>query len=71
MGACQIQLLTKCFFWSRYDMIVIGAGTSGSVFLHELAKRQQASGPEGRPRVLVVEAGGPTLASLGGSDFPS
>jgi len=53
---------------AEYDLIVIGAGTAGGVFLSELVERQLA-GSESK-RVLVIEAGGATLASLGGTDFP-
>ena len=50
----------------RYDVIIIGGGTAGTIVA---AKLQAASG--GRERILIIEAGGPTAASIGGTDYPS
>ncbi|MGH7891968.1 MAG: GMC family oxidoreductase N-terminal domain-containing protein, partial [Thermodesulfobacteriota bacterium] len=49
----------------RYDVIIIGGGTAGTIVA---AKLQAASG--GRKRILIIEAGGPTAASIGGTDYP-
>ena len=48
-----------------YDAIVVGGGSAGAIVA---AKLQIASG--GRKRILVIEAGGPTAAAIGGSDRP-
>ncbi len=48
-----------------YDAIIIGGGTAGTIVA---AKLQAASG--GRKRILIIEAGGPTRATFGGTDFP-
>ena len=50
----------------RYDVIIVGGGTAGAIVA---AKLQTAS--RGRKRILVIEAGGPTAAAIGGSDRPS
>jgi cellobiose dehydrogenase (acceptor) len=49
-----------------FDAIIVGGGAGGSIVA---AKLQLASG--GRKRILVIEAGGPTSATIGGTDFPS
>jgi len=49
----------------RYDTIIIGGGTAGVIVA---AKLQAASA--GRKRILIIEAGGPTAASIGGTDLP-
>lgn len=49
----------------RYDVIIIGGGTAGVIVA---AKLQAASG--GRKRALIIEAGGKTAASIGGTDLP-
>jgi len=49
----------------RYDAIIVGGGTAGAIVA---AKLQLASG--GRKRILVIEAGGPTSAAIGGTDRP-
>jgi choline dehydrogenase-like flavoprotein len=49
----------------RYDAIIIGGGTAGVIVATKL---QMASG--GRKRILIIEAGGPTAAAIGGTDFP-
>jgi choline dehydrogenase-like flavoprotein len=48
-----------------YDAIIIGGGTAGTIVA---AKLQAASG--GRKRIVIIEAGGPTSVSIGGTDFP-
>ena len=48
-----------------YDAIVVGGGAAGAIVA---AKLQIASG--GRKRILIIEAGGPTSAAIGGTDFP-
>ncbi len=48
-----------------YDAIIVGGGTAGSIVATKL---QTASG--GRKRILIIEAGGPTSAAIGGTDFP-
>src|ERR1700722_19013096 len=48
-----------------YDAIIIGGGTAGTIVT---AKLLAASG--GRKRILIIEAGGPTGATIGGTDFP-
>ncbi|HKD69982.1 MAG TPA: GMC family oxidoreductase [Candidatus Binataceae bacterium] len=48
-----------------YDAIIVGGGTAGTIVA---AKLQMASG--GRRRILIIEAGGPTAASIGGTAFP-
>jgi len=50
----------------QYDAIVVGGGTAGAIVA---AKLQRASG--GRKRILIIEAGGPTAAAIGGRDRPS
>src|SRR5262249_52853569 len=49
-----------------YDAIIVGGGTAGTIVA---AKLQLASG--GRRRILIIEAGGPTSASIGGTAFPA
>jgi choline dehydrogenase-like flavoprotein len=49
----------------RYDAIIIGGGTAGVIVA---AKLRIASG--GTKRILIIEAGGPTAAAIGGTDFP-
>jgi cellobiose dehydrogenase (acceptor) len=49
-----------------YDAIIVGGGTSGAIVA---AKLQLASG--GKKRILIIEAGGPTSAAIGGDAFPS
>lgn len=48
-----------------YDMIIVGGGAAGAILA---AKLRLASG--GRKRILIIEAGGPTSAAIGGTDFP-
>jgi choline dehydrogenase-like flavoprotein len=48
-----------------YDAIIVGGGTAGTIVATRL---QMASG--GRKRILIIEAGGPTAASIGGTAFP-
>ena len=67
--ASQLGTLTGCDSVSRasgrYDVIIIGGGTAGVIVASKL---QAASG--GRKRILIIEAGGPTAASIGGTDRP-
>lgn len=49
-----------------FDVIIIGGGTAGAIVA---AKLQAAS--SGSKRILVIEAGGPTSATIGGTDYPS
>ncbi len=49
----------------RYDVIIVGGGTAGAI----VAARLQSAG-QGRKRILIIEAGGPTAAAIGGADFP-
>lgn len=48
-----------------YDVIVVGGGAAGAIVA---ARLQHAS--NGRKRILVIEAGGPTLAATGGTAYP-
>jgi cellobiose dehydrogenase (acceptor) len=48
-----------------YDAIIVGGGTAGAIVA---AKLRAASG--GKKRILIIEAGGPTSATIGGTDFP-
>ena len=48
-----------------YDAIIVGGGTAGSIVA---AKLRLASG--GKKRILIIEAGGPTSAAIGGTAFP-
>ena len=50
---------------SGYDAIIVGGGSAGTIVA---AKLQMASG--GRKRILIIEAGGPTAAAIGGMDRP-
>jgi choline dehydrogenase-like flavoprotein len=50
----------------EYDAIIVGGGTAGAIVA---AKLQAASG--GRKRILIIEAGGPTLAAIGGTAYPA
>jgi hypothetical protein len=47
-----------------YDAIIVGGGSAGTIVA---AKLQMASG--GRKRILIIEAGGPTSAAIGGTAF--
>jgi len=49
----------------QYDAIILGGGTAGAIVA---AKLVQAAGR--RKRILIIEAGGPTAASIGGTAFP-
>lgn len=48
-----------------FDAIIVGGGAAGAIVA---AKLQIAS--SGRKRILIIEAGGPTSAAIGGTDFP-
>lgn len=47
-------------------MIVVGGGTAGAIVAAKL--RQATSGSK---RILIIEAGGPTTAAIGGAAFPA
>jgi cellobiose dehydrogenase (acceptor) len=49
-----------------YDAIIVGGGTAGAIVA---ARLQSAS--HGWKRILIIEAGGPTAAAVGGTDVPS
>src|SRR5260370_36717053 len=49
----------------RYDAIIVGGGTAGAIVATKLRK---AGGKH--KRILIIEAGGPTAASIGGTAFP-
>ena len=49
----------------QYDAIILGGGTAGAIVA---AKLVQAAGRH--KRILMIEAGGPTAASIGGTAFP-
>ena len=49
----------------RYDAIIVGGGTAGVIVATKLRK---AGGKH--KRILIIEAGGPTAASIGGTAFP-
>ena len=49
-----------------FDVIIVGGGTAGAIVA---AKLQAAS--NGSKRILIIEAGGPTSATIGGTDYPS
>lgn len=48
-----------------YDAIVVGGGAAGIIVATKL---QRAS--NGRKRILIIEAGGPTTAAIGGKAYP-
>jgi len=48
-----------------YDAIIVGGGTAGAIVATQL---QHAS--QGRKRILIIEAGGPTTAAIGGTARP-
>jgi choline dehydrogenase-like flavoprotein len=48
-----------------YDAIIVGGGTAGTI----VAAKLQSAG-RGRKRILIIEAGGPTSATIGGTDYP-
>ena len=48
-----------------YDAIIIGGGTAGSIVASKLCLASR-----GRKRILIIEAGGPTSAAIGGTAFP-
>jgi len=48
-----------------YDAIIVGGGTAGSIVA---AKLSLASG--GSKRILIIDAGGPLSAAMGGVDRP-
>ena len=50
----------------NYDVIVVGGGTAGAIVAAKL--RQATSGSK---RILIIEAGGPTTAAIGGAAFPA
>jgi cellobiose dehydrogenase (acceptor) len=48
-----------------FDAIIVGGGAAGAIVA---AKLQAAS--RGQKRILIIEAGGATSATIGGTDFP-
>ncbi|MGH7066117.1 MAG: GMC family oxidoreductase N-terminal domain-containing protein [Stellaceae bacterium] len=63
LGSVAAQAVTRPT--GRYDVIIVGGGTAGAI----VAARLQAAG-QGMKRILIIEAGGPTAAAIGGADFP-
>ena len=47
-----------------YDLIIVGAGPAGTIVASRLVQRFPDK------KILLVEAGGPTSAEIGGKDFP-
>jgi cellobiose dehydrogenase (acceptor) len=48
-----------------YDVIIVGGGAAGAILATKLRLASR-----GRKRILIIEAGGPTSAAIGGTDFP-
>jgi len=48
-----------------YDVIIVGGGAAGLI----VATKLQRAG-NGRKRILIIEAGGPTTAAIGGKAYP-
>src|SRR5690242_4659562 len=48
-----------------YDAIIVGGGAAGSIVATKLRLASR-----GRKRILIIDAGGPTSAAIGGTDFP-
>lgn len=48
-----------------YDVIIVGGGTAGSIVAAKLLQAGRK-----HQRILIIEAGGATAASIGGTDFP-
>lgn len=49
---------------TRYDVIIVGAGTAGCIVARRLVDRFPTKS------FLLIEAGGPTSVAVGGQDFP-
>ncbi len=49
----------------EYDVIIVGGGSAGSIVASKLL-----AASHGRKRILIIEAGGPTSALIGGNDYP-
>ncbi|MEO6564684.1 MAG: GMC family oxidoreductase [Casimicrobiaceae bacterium] len=63
LGACLGEEVVEPA--GGYDVIIVGAGAAGIIVATKL---QRAS--SGRKRILIIEAGGPTTAAIGGKAFP-
>lgn len=49
----------------EYDVIIVGGGSAGTIVAARLL-----GAIRGHKRILIIEAGGPTAAAIGGTDFP-
>jgi choline dehydrogenase-like flavoprotein len=49
----------------NYDIIIVGGGTAGTIVAAKLRKAARK-----HARILIIEAGGNTSATIGGTDFP-
>lgn len=49
----------------RYDAIIVGGGTAGAIVATKLRNSRGK-----HKRILIIEAGGPTAARIGGTAFP-
>ncbi|KAH9117953.1 hypothetical protein LEN26_012319, partial [Aphanomyces euteiches] len=64
VGALALLGSTTIRAADTYDVIIIGSGPGGLVAAEYLSRNSSIS-------VLVLEAGGPSLAATGGTDIPS
>ncbi|CAK4851537.1 unnamed protein product, partial [Aphanomyces euteiches] len=63
VGALALLGSTTIRAADTYDVIIIGSGPGGLVAAEYLSRNSSIS-------VLVLEAGGPSLAETGGTDIP-
>jgi len=49
----------------EYDVIIVGGGSAGTIVAARLLGAMK-----GKKRILIIEAGGPTSAAIGGTAFP-